>query len=373
MENLSRFGWKAVLRERCSLQRYLTVRRSWRRRLRKAKELAATRRLPSDWERMMVLLAKYSRQDRIECIEKIAIKASEVEEEGLYEAAIHFREDAISLMSKNKRHDRTKEMRLELVETLVASAEHEVSNSKDWTAFSRAKSQIERAIKHHKLGSGPKKRLEELNSFLAYCSKNVADNMELNSFEWEPNEELKDLLDKRAEYVATEFKGRTIEEALILLATFPYSIKADEIRKDSTDYLQGSAIPLFGDEELNQQGKTVSKNVVFSTGRNMVFWRLVHAKSVIQSAVKQITDDHEVTIYDIGALLERSRFVPQHSLWTFAHGLLAGLKFDLVTVAHVLPPLIENALREWLGSCGVNTSDWNEEFISKRTFAGLGS
>ena len=348
--------------------------------LEKAQEITDKRLIERDWatwERLTRLLATYSKngQCRIMYIEQICRKATEAECEEKLELAARFKEDALNLfgIKKNRKFRkpaRVQNLRLDLVKTLVALAEQEASSEIGWAAFSRAKSKIEQAISHHKKAQGASHSLEDMNASLAHYSAKVAENMDWKTFTWDMGKDLETPLDMREEKVAEELQGKTFKEALILLAAFPYPICAEEIRKVAKDHSQGSLSSLFGVEELNRVGKVVGREGHFSVGGYASFHRLVHAKSVIQPAVKQITDEHEIKIQDIGEILVNSVFVPQHSIWTFAHGLLAGFRFDLVTVAHVLPPMIENAMRELLGSYGVNTSDWDDKFVSEERSLG---
>ena len=315
---------------------------------------------------MMVLLAKYSQHDRIEYIEQICQKAAEVESEGLFEAAVRFREDAVKLLAENKHHDRANEVRLELVETLVAFAEHEVScgSGDDWRAYKRAQSNIEKAVSQHKLASGTNERLEKLHELLDYYSKKVYENMDWKEMTVELPQDEQDALNAMADRIAENFRGKPFDEALVALAAGLQPIDVAAVRKEAGRGDVGVAA-LYDSREVNHAGKTVGRDEPFTAGWYAMNHRQVRALCMIRPAIIQIEDDHDVQLEDIVKVLERSDFVPTHSKWTYARGLLAGFKYDLVTAAHILPPMLENALRERLAAMEKNTANWDSKFISK--------
>ena len=336
----------------------------------RVKEIAATRRLSGEWERMIVLLARYSRQGRVEYIERICQKAVEVEKEGLYKAAVHFREDAIELFAENNRHDRVQEVRLELVETLVASAGQLAcsGSDNDWRTYSRAQCHIEKAIEHHNKAPGTKQRLEELYALLAEYSKKLEANMEWKDVRvrTEISQDDQDARNAISKGVAESLAGKPFEEALLILADCLRPPEVEKIRKEAQQIFQdGGLASLFDSRVLNHAGKTVRKGEPLSVGWYTAANRAFLAFFIIQPAIKQINLDHDVQLENIVKALEQRDFVPAHSRRTFARGLLAGFKFDLAVVAHILPPLLENAFREMLASMGKNTSRWDNEFISK--------
>ncbi len=341
----------------------------------RAKELAATRQLPGDWERMMVLLAKYSRHDHIEYIEQICQKADEVEGEGLFTAAVRFREDALNLFIENKLHDRVKEVRLELTVTLVASAEQEVcsGSGEDWRTYRRAQSHIEKAIEHHKNASGANERLAKLHALLAKYSKKLEENLDWQDMcvNTEISQDDQDALNAIGKGIAESLAGKPFEEALLILAGCLRPPETEMIRKGSQQIIQDEGLAsLFESRVLNHAGKTVGRSEPFSVGWYAASYRTFLAFFAIRPAIEQINQDHDVQFENVVKALEQSDFVPAHSRKTFARGLLAGFEDDLAVVAHILPPMLENAFREMLASMGINTSWWNDEHVSEEQSLG---
>ena len=319
------------------------------------------------WSRMTGLLARYSKNDRDKYAEQIWQQAAEVEETGKLDFAIRLREQAIDLFTKNNT-SRIKEARLELVEILITSAERKSSSSNDWRVFRKAQSLIEKAISHHKLASGTKQCLDMMFRLHTEYGKKTLENMEVHETNIElPQEELA-TLNVIADNVAEKFKDKPLEESLVTLAVGLRSIDVDAAKNEAEQRLRvGGLASLVDFREVNHEGKTIGREGPFTAAWYTMIQRVFHVGIFIRPAIFQILKDHDVQLEDIAKLLERSDFVPQHSRWTFAYGLMAGLRpqFDFVAVAHVLPPMLENALREILAINDKSTSWLDSEFISK--------
>ena len=326
------------------------------------RELAAGK--VAAWSRMIELLAKYSEKDRDKFAEQIWQRASVVEDEGEFDFAARLKEDALNLFRANKQTTRVREARLELVTTLVASAENEANSGEDWTAYSRAQSHIEQAISHHKKASGTNEQLENLYELLNSYGKKVNEKMDWKEMTVELPLDTQDELNAMSDRIAEDFRGKPLDEALVALAAGLQPIDADMIREETNRRDVGLAA-LVDSREVNHAGKTVRRGETFSAGWYAMNHRQIRALCMIRPAIIQIEEDHDVQLEDIANLLEQSDFVPPYSKWTYARGLLAGFKFDLVTAAHILPPTLENALREMLTAMERNSADWDSEFISK--------
>ena len=305
------------------------------------------------WSRMTGLLATYSENDRDEHAEQIWQQAVEVEGKGDLDFATRLREHSIDLFRANKDSARAKEAQLELVDTLVNYAEHEAKYGDYWIA----KSLIEKAISHYKKATGNQQPSDKLHSLLFEYGKKSDENMERHKIKIEFPQEVVDELNALSESVAEEFKGKPLEDALLMLASGPHPINANKIQEEADSLYRESIAPHIASfQTINRAGKVVGRDWPFASGKLAMNHRFVRTMSIIRPAIKQIMNDHDVQLEDIVNLLERSHFVPQDCRWTFSYGLLAGLKYDLVAVAHVLPPMIENAFREILTSMGIVTS-----------------
>ena len=332
-----------------------------------AQEIADTKLAAGEvatWSRMMEILAKSSESDRDKFAEQIWQQASVVENEGKCDFAARLKEDALNLFRANKQTIRVAQARLNLVKTLVACAEKDANSGNGWIPYVKAQTQIEQAISHHKKASGTKERLEELNELLDYYGKKVYENMDWKEMTVELPQDNQDELNAMADRITESFRGKPFDEDLLSLAAGLQPINFDAVREEA-DRSAGGLASLFDSREINHAGKTVGRGETITVGWCAANHRLVHAFSMIRPAIIQIEDDHDVQLEDIAKLLEQSDFVPPHSRRTFARGLLAGFKFDLVTAAHILPPMLENAFREMLASMDKNTARWDSEFISK--------
>ena len=336
-----------------------------------AQEIAHTRLDAGEvvtWKRMFILLARYSENDKLGFVEQICQQATELERKGDFVFAARLKEDALKLFVANKQHEQARKLRLELAETLVASAEQEVcsGSGEDWRTYRRAQSHIEKAISHlnKDKASGTKQRLEELYVLLTEYSKKRDENMEWKELKVELPRENQDELNAMGKDVAESLEGKPLEEALMMLAVGLQPIDVDAFREEA-DRRGGGLASLVDSRVVNHAGKTVGRGEPFSVGWYASICRQIYVTSMIQPAIDQITKEHDVKLEDIVMLLEECDFVPQDSKWTFSYGIMAGLKFDLVAVAHVLPPMLENAFREMLAFMGENTANWDSEYISK--------
>ena len=270
-------------------------------------------------------------------------------------------EDAILLFKKLGAGGRAEMAQLDLAEILVKYAERLAGSGDFWSA----RSQIENAISRLPDKKDMKQRREEWYELLSLYSKKANENMEWKEAKVELPQDNKDELDRIAQSVAEAVRGRQFEEALSMLASFQQPVNADMLRDIAGRLQKNSLSSLVSTREIDHAGKTVGRDGPNSLGKHAAHVRFIFAGSMIRPAIVQIVDDHDVQLDDLLKVLEQKDFVPSYSRWTFASGLLAGLKFDLVAVAHVLPPMLENAFREMLASMGINTSRWDNELVSE--------
>jgi Domain of unknown function (DUF4209) len=80
------------------------------------------------------------------------------------------------------------------------------------------------------------------------------------------------------------------------------------------------------------------------------------ALAFIESARRQIVEEHLVQLDDMLAVVANSAFVPSNRAKLFARGLLAGIEGDFVVATHLLSPQIENCLRHVLSARGYRVS-----------------
>lgn len=320
------------------------------------------------WIRIVELLATHSgdKHERNDYAEQIWQRTSEFEQKKDLDFAVRCMESVISLFRKLGNRERAKEAQLDLVETLVKYSERLAGSGDYWIA----RHWLEQAISHLPEQVGTRQRREELYELLVLYGKKADENMEWNEAKVGPSQDDEEVLKKISETVANELKGKPLAKAFEMLATVTHPINSDKVRAEAEKEQRNSLVALVAVREINHLGKTVGRDGPNSPGRHAADHRFIFAGAVIRPAIIQIMEDHKVQFEDVVKILKTKDFAPQYSRWTFAYGLLAGLKFDLVGVAHVLPPVLENALREMLTTMGINTSRWDKELVSKEKSLG---
>ena len=212
---------------------------------------------------------------------------------------------------------------------------------------------------------------QRLGLLLAEYGKKSAENMDWQEVNIELPQEAREAIEEIAQSVTEVVKGKPLEEALYSIVIGKHPIDAESIKSQEQELLRTSIAPHIARfSTTNQAGKVTDREWPLVAGRLAMNFRTPHIAAVIQPAIMQINDDHEICLEDIVNILGLSAFVPQYSKWTFATGILAGFRFDLVTVAHVLPPVLENAFRELLTASGVDTAKLDNELVSQeRSFS----
>lgn len=316
------------------------------------------------WFRTVELLATHSedQDERNEYAARIWQRVSEIEQKEGLDFAIRWMEQAIGLFKKIGEADRTKGAQLELAKILVKYAEREANNGDFWSAAHR----IEQAISNLPQDNDMSKWREDLYVRLAEYGKKADENRQWERIKVELSQESRDLFEEISEDVKDDLKGKSLEEALVYLAEIPHPISADAMKAETERSLEESlAAKIAKFEERNHAGKVVRRDWLFSASWHAVLHRQGHVGVFVRPAIEQINKEHEVQFEDIQKSLERSHFVPPHLRWTFAYGLLAGLKFDFVAVAHVLPPMLEGAFRNMLALMRINTARWNDDLVAR--------
>lgn len=150
-------------------------------------------------------------------------------------------------------------------------------------------------------------------------------NMPLTKHVFEMGQNFTDTINAFALKEMGRIKGSTLILALKKLAKVPHPIKLEP--------------------------SSLRKNADFHT-------RVFHFICPIWPAVLQIKKEHNeklVSEDELEKIFANCDFVPKENLRTFTYAMMAGLKSDLVAVAHVLPPQIEKAFRDILRSKDIVT------------------
>ncbi len=321
------------------------------------------------WSNVTELLATYSEEEkeRTRYAEQFWQRADEVEEAKGYDYAIRFREHAISVFGAIGNTDRVKEAQLKLSEKLVTYAEREADSGDFWTA----ERHIEHAISLVPNTREMKQHRNELGARLAQFGKKANENMDWKEERIAPSQEVLDAIDEQAVKTAKVLEGMSLEEALETLAAYPYPINADTARQVTEEVMRDSlAAKVASFQQRSHSGKVVGRNWPISSGWYAKTRRVYHVAGVVMPAINQIISDNDVNLEDFVRVVERSDFVPQRQHWTFAYGLSVGIKREFVAVAHILPPMLENAFREILASMGINTSRLDKDLVSEEKSLG---
>ncbi len=319
------------------------------------------------WSRMIGLLATYSECGRERYAEQIWEKAAEVERDGDASFATRLREMALGLFKANKDTTRTKAAQQKLIESLIVQADWEAKSGN----YGLAHSLIEQAITHNTKAEGPQSLRDKLGLLLTDYGKKSNETIDWQQVKIELPQEAQDDIEEFARNVSEMVKGKPLTEALYSIVVGNHPVDAKSIKSQEQELLRTTIAPHIASfSATNKAGKVVSRDWPFSAGRLAMNFRMLHIGTVVQPAINQINDENEISLENIAEILRLSQFVPQYSIWTFATGILAGFKFDLVTVAHVLPPMLENAFRELLAKSGVDTARLDDELVSKeRSFS----
>ena len=79
----------------------------------------------------------------------------------------------------------------------------------------------------------------------------------------------------------------------------------------------------------------------------------------IESARRQIAEEHDVQFDDMLGIVVNSPFVPTDRAKLVSQGLLSGWAGDFVVATHLLVPQVENSLRHALRVRGYRVSNLN--------------
>ena len=323
--------------------------------------------IPS-WHFMTVGLAQYDKPNREEYADQLWNKATEVELTGDLGFAIRLRERAIEIYKESKNPDRVREAQLELVEILARYAADDAKNGDYWSAHHK----IEDSIKWLNQANGNRERLEELRLILHEYGRKSNENMDWQQIFTEVSGEELENLNKLTRSVIESLKGKTLEEALQTLAYFPHQV-GHQWAKEHVEKFKNESIAyrIASFRTINDAGKVISRDMVLATTSHYAAGlRQIIFGSVIGPAILQITTEHTIDSAALTQIFEKTDFIPKYHLKTFTHAMLAGFKFEFVSVAHILPPLIENALRTVLSSMGIATSYFKNQLIEREQYLG---
>lgn len=176
--------------------------------------------------------------------------------------------------------------------------------------------------------------------------------------------DLKDYPEKAKKAV----KGKEFIESLYSLAFLDKPINISELRKGAEKSAELNPLTfMISSERVNALGRVVGTKpngfddyegaIISMMHDDATRCHMLTTVGLINPARKQIMRDHpHIGIRDLELLFSHNAFIPKDRKLQFAHGLLAGLKGDLIISAHLLIPQIENSLRVILQRMDVITT-----------------
>jgi len=160
-----------------------------------------------------------------------------------------------------------------------------------------------------------------------------------------------------------QVKGKTLQEALFVLAFIGSSPRVDSLRKQVIETAKQfpfqALVPVVA---VNDTGKTVGRRSSILSSepdeaeqaikaemfRHAVLFRQIHVLGFVEAAREQINLEHNVRVRDLLPLVSNNPFVPVGREMIYARGLSAGLAGDILVAAHLLVPQLENSIRHLL-------------------------
>lgn len=155
-------------------------------------------------------------------------------------------------------------------------------------------------------------------------------------------------------------KGKTLRDALYSLAFGDRLIcTVRDLQTEAEERMQSYELfHLIPTAFVDKEGKTkaISGNGEDNLKNTMLeiakFYQGWYGLNFIDPACRQICSEHTATLEDLSFVFHENSFIPKGRESLYAQGLIAGLKGDLVTAAHLLIPQLENSLRHILKQDG---------------------
>lgn len=174
-----------------------------------------------------------------------------------------------------------------------------------------------------------------------------------------------------------QIAGKNMNEALAeLLHAFP-GIDEEKKWKEAKELVSKSITPmLLGGKQVLDGRVTASAPVVnladlnSNESKDRMWYEILRFYPMdislgwilyIAPALEQFNSDHKISEEYLLKLCESSRTVPVGRASYWAKGLFFGFQGDFSSAIHILVPQIENWIREFMWSKGLNTSTFNSD------------
>jgi hypothetical protein len=173
-------------------------------------------------------------------------------------------------------------------------------------------------------------------------------------------------------------KGKTLREAILILAALGTIPKVEELRGWVIQQQARSPLHfLFSSRQLNHKGRVVANRppIGFSDEEDtetatraemfhqLTLYQDVQAQGLILPTLNQIGLEHNIRLHDFSEFVKDNQFVEPGYEFIFARGLYYGFTGDFMLATHLLLPQIENSIRFYLNQRGVITSKLNSQGI----------
>lgn len=271
--------------------------------------------------------------------------------------------------SINKDSEARRKSLIARAETYVKEADDVLSNNSP--NYMQAVGYIQNAIEVLKRIDQTKDRVDDLHKLLLiYQEKSTSQMKEIHS-------ESRDITDF-VNNTVNSIKGKSLEEALITLATLSTSPKVSDLRKAVQDSSQSYKLDYFvSNIAVNKSGKVVGRQPDITSEndkeveaairskmyRHAQFHQLACSAAIISPGTNQIILEHYVREKDFLPIVSDNRFVPPGREVIYARGLYAGLTGDLLVSTHLLIPQLEDSIRYILYQHGLITSTYDDKGV----------
>lgn len=259
---------------------------------------------------------------------------------------------------------------LKSAETYIQEAED--AKQRDGSGYLVASAFLQQAIEALRRIEGTTPRVEGLHrTLLDYGQKSLS---EMKTFSSSID------ISKSVEEAQQRVKGKTIREALFILAFLVSSPDVKQLRKQTKEMAAETPFQhLFAAAIVNSSGKVIGRKPSATSndpaeieesmqaemfGSAMRF-QGVYAQAFIDPARHQINREHNVRLNDLLPIVVNNPFVPPGREEIFLHGLYAGLTGDLLTAGHFLIPQVENSIRYVLSQQNVITSRLDSQGVQE--------
>lgn len=256
--------------------------------------------------------------------------------------------------------DSKRDALIRAAETHVGEAEDELA--KGSPSYITASMDLEKAIEGLRRAGRTRERVEELHGRLLEYQALTRDEMVAFSQDMD--------MSKFVDQAREQVKGKTLREALMAMIFGCSPPNKAHLREQAEEMSKDGIWMLMERSVVDERGRVVARTPSFLSDdpdevetaiRSEMLsqanqYRQTYTVAFVHPAWRQINLDHDVRLGDLLPVVLNNPFVPEGHENTYARGLLAGFKGDLLTATHLLIPQLENSIRHILSLSGVIVS-----------------